>query len=519
MTLARYQFTVTDDDGNILPGASVTVRRETTGAPLASLFSDREGNTQIGNPFTADGEGFAAFHVAGGAFRITATSGGFSRTWRYVGIGLASETDGLTLGAPFLFSSSTSDADPGGGFLALDNATPASATKIFVSEMNSLGLDVGAWLATFDDGGSAGGRGTLTLASADGSAIIVATVTGSVLDDGAYRDISISVLTAAGNFVDGQAVYVQFSQRATDGVDGVTGGYIFNFDSSTSMADPGAGDFRLNNSTLSSVTAAAVSDLSALSGNPDISAAVLSWDDSTNTVRGHLIIKDAAAPQNVAVYAITGASTDNSGWTQLALTYVTHAGSFTNGNPCTVEFTRAGDAGASGTVVGKQSIWIPASAMIPRVTSGAAVGLIDSGSNDNTIPSLDFDQTSAENAQFCIAMPKSWNESTVTFTPYWTASAGTAAQTCIFALSGAAISNDDVLNTAQGTPQTSSDALIATGDLHIGPESSAITIGGTPAEGDLVVFNVARDIGDTLAADARLIGVMLHITLDANTDA
>lgn len=93
MPFAIHQFTVTDDAGNVLPGASVEVRRETAGAPLAALFSDRDGAFSRGNPFFADAAGFAAFHVAGGAYRITVTKGTFSRVLRYVAIGRAAETD------------------------------------------------------------------------------------------------------------------------------------------------------------------------------------------------------------------------------------------------------------------------------------------------------------------------------------------------------------------------------------------------------------------------------------------
>lgn len=311
--------------------------------------------------------------------------------------------------------------------------------------------------------------------------------------------------------------------KGIQGVPGLMPGYLFNFDSNPAMADPGTGEFRLNNTTPSLATAIAVSDLSSVFGNPDVSLAVLSWDDGSSAIRGHLVIKDITAPQNFVVYSITGASTDNSGWTQLAITAVTGAGSFVNGGTYSIEFIRAGDKGDTGDeglVVGKQTIWVPAGAMTPRVTNGASVGLLDTGNQDNTIPVLDFDQTTVEYAQFCIAMPKSWNEGTVTFTPYWTADAGTAAQTFILQMNAAAISNDDPLNATLGGVVGSSDALIATGDLHIGPESSALTISGTPAEGDLVIFALNRDVNtDTLAADARLIGIQLHITLNANTDA
>jgi hypothetical protein len=93
MALARWQRTIVDEAGNVLPAAQITVRREVSGAPLAVLYSDRDGAVPIGNPFTADGDGFAAFHALGGAHRIDVISGAFSWTLRYVGIGTASETD------------------------------------------------------------------------------------------------------------------------------------------------------------------------------------------------------------------------------------------------------------------------------------------------------------------------------------------------------------------------------------------------------------------------------------------
>lgn len=93
MALARWQATIVDEEGNIVPNASIEVRREISGSPAAILFSDRDGSVPLGNPFSADSEGFVFFHVAGGAFKITATAPGFQRIWRYVGIGTNSEGD------------------------------------------------------------------------------------------------------------------------------------------------------------------------------------------------------------------------------------------------------------------------------------------------------------------------------------------------------------------------------------------------------------------------------------------
>jgi hypothetical protein len=90
----------------------------------------------------------------------------------------------------------------------------------------------------------------------------------------------------------------------------------------------------------------------------------------------------------------------------------------------------------------------------------------------------------------------------------------------VFSLAGLAIGNDDAINAAMGTAQTSSDTWLAQNDLHVGPESSAITIAGTPAAGDLVVFEVSRVVAsDNMTGDARLIGLMLYVTTNAFNEA
>lgn len=178
------------------------------------------------------------------------------------------------------------------------------------------------------------------------------------------------------------------------------------------------------------------------------------------------------------------------------------------------------DVAAATVGQGKHTIWVPAGAMKPKVTNGAAEGSFDSGSNDITLNTLDFDTTTGEFAHFSVAFPKSWNEGTVTFQPWWTNNAGSAAQTVRWTLAGLAISDDDTLNGSFGTAQNSDDALIAQNDLHVGPESSAITIGGSPAEGDIVVFQIGRDVAnDNMTGDAKLVGIKLFYTTNAATDA
>ena len=88
---------------------------------------------------------------------------------------------------------------------------------------------------------------------------------------------------------------------------GVCGGLAerYDFDTSTSMADPGTGDIRYNNATVSSVTLIAIAANTAGAGAPDISARIITWDDSTNgALRGTLVIRKGGTPATFATFTV-----------------------------------------------------------------------------------------------------------------------------------------------------------------------------------------------------------------------
>lgn len=137
-----------------------------------------------------------------------------------------------------------------------------------------------------------------------------------------------------------------------------------------------------------------------------------------------------------------------------------------------------------------------------------------------SIYTVDFDTTTQEYAHTLpIGMPKSWNESTVTAVFYWTNTGGASTETVRWSIAGVAISDDDTLNTTFGTAVTVDDTWLAQNDLHISATSGAITIGGTPAENDMVIFEITRVVAsDNMAGDARLLGVKILFTTNASTD-
>ena len=202
------------------------------------------------------------------------------------------------------------------------------------------------------------------------------------------------------------------------------------------------------------------------------------------------------------------------------LTITPHATASSATMAFTGSITAAGSAVAT---VGTQTIWVPACAMRPTSSNGCAeITDVESTSGRPDMQVLDFDASSDEHAQFQISMPKSWNEGTITYAVYWTTTASDT-DGVAWALQGVAVSDNDTIDVAYGTAiVVTDDALGAAEDLMVTATSSAVTIGGTPAAGDLCFFRIYRDVSDgndDMTEDARLIGVKIFFTTDAANDA
>ncbi len=176
---------------------------------------------------------------------------------------------------------------------------------------------------------------------------------------------------------------------------------------------------------------------------------------------------------------------------------------------------------AGATVTGQQTIWVPAAGMTPATTNGAAPGTAETSTNKVMVKTLDFDASTEEFAQFMIQMPKSWNEGTLIVQYVWTHGATTTNFGVAFGFEAVAFANDDALDTAWGTEIVVTDTGGTTDDVYITAESSAVTVAGSPGAEELVAFRITRVVGnasDTLAVDAKLIGVKIHYTTDAGVD-
>ena len=169
---------------------------------------------------------------------------------------------------------------------------------------------------------------------------------------------------------------------------------------------------------------------------------------------------------------------------------------------------------------GKHTIWVPAAAMYPSTTNGcSALTQVETTALRPDLKVLDFATGVDEFAQFTVAFPKSWNEGTVTFQPFWTVT-GTNTGTVAWQLAGISVANDASINTVFGT-QVATTALAHSGtsnDQMVSAESGAVTITGAAVD-TVTYFQINRDISaDDQSGDARLLGVKIFYDIDAGND-
>ena len=173
-------------------------------------------------------------------------------------------------------------------------------------------------------------------------------------------------------------------------------------------------------------------------------------------------------------------------------------------------------------IAGTETIFVPAAAMFGTTTNGAEASAVETTALRPELKVLDFDAGTRENAQFSIAMPKSWNLGTVTYQVFWSPS-NTNTDNCIFGLEGVATTEGDTADVAFGTAVEVTDAGIGTvEDVQMTAVSGAVTIGGSPADDDYTFFQLYRDAADgsdTFTGDARVLGIKLFYTTDAANDA
>ncbi len=271
--------------------------------------------------------------------------------------------------------------------------------------------------------------------------------------------------------------------------------------------------------------------------NPDIISLGFGDGDVTLTGTQTLTNKTLTAPKiGTSILDTNGNELFLLTATSSAVNELTYANAATGNNP---SFTASGETnvginlvpkgsgvlqgnGSALKIAGKETMWVPAAAMYGPTTNPADAALVETTATRPDLNVWDFDASTQQYTQFTVAMPKSWNEGTVTYQVYWSPST-TNTGNCIFGLQGVACADGDTIDVAFGTAVEVTDAGIGTvEDQQISAESGAMTVAGSPAAGEqsyFQLFRKAADGGDTFTGESRVLGIKLFFTTDAANDA
>jgi hypothetical protein len=346
-------------------------------------------------------------------------------------------------------------------------------------------------------------------------------------DDGTWAAAGVGNVTKVGTPVDNQV-----GVWTGDGT--IEGDPAFTFDTATDALTTGV----LNLSSLLSITAqsAGVMQLGLDSASP--TGQIVKGPDAragtdTNTEGGLLTFQSGAGTGTGAVSSLifqtptVGGSGTAAQPQAIRLTLSSAAADFTvdvtvptevydatgwNGDLSAPTKDAVRDKIESMTRTGvRRTVYINAGAMIPRATTGAAIGTFETASNKIMLDTMDFDSSIEEYAGFWWTPPSSWNVAAITLKFHWTAGSGSGTVKwdvipyCY--IDGSAID-------ATGAEQSAgADTFLAANLMHITSTTPTITVGGTPTANRPIYFQIARDTAtDTLNADARLLGATIEFT-------
>ena len=231
----------------------------------------------------------------------------------------------------------------------------------------------------------------------------------------------------------------------------------------------------------------------------------------------NLVFTEVSTPVNEL--RITNAATGSGPILAAISTSATDSNIDLNINPLGTGVLKSGTAAVK--IAGTETMWIPATAFYLPTTNPADAASVETTALRPELKVLDFDASTAQYAQFAIAMPKSWNLGTVTYQVFWSPS-NTDTGDAIFGLQGLATTEGDTADAVFGTAIEVTDAGIGTvEDVQMSAVSSAMTIAGSPADDDYTFFQLYRDAADgsdDFTGDARVLGIKLFYTTDEAND-
>lgn len=141
----------------------------------------------------------------------------------------------------YRFSDTTTDADPGAGYLRLNNADLTLVTAAYIDVLDANGATVSGEVDTWDDSTSLG-KGNLWVRSiADPSAFRAYAVTGSIVDGTGYRKLTLTHVGGSGSFAADDELMVAFARTGDTGEGYVTDATVADPSELTALEGEDAG--------------------------------------------------------------------------------------------------------------------------------------------------------------------------------------------------------------------------------------------------------------------------------------
>lgn len=278
----------------------------------------------------------------------------------FVGAIGAQGLSGRSAGLHYQYSTNVIEADPGFGFLRLNNTNLLSATELYISEVDEDGNVAG--LIFLLDFSTSVTRSTLIMRKKSNPAVFAAwSVVGAGVDNGQWKKLPITAVSSSGGFSNNDEVTFEFSltgsigpvgatgstgAAGTNGTDGRNAGIKYIYDTTTTATDPGSGRLQFNNVNLALATSLFVSETDGDANALQVYLAT--WDDSTSTIRGFLMMRKDTDPSVFAIFSITGTLTDNGAWDTFTVAHIISNGSFSDNDVVKIHFFRTGDKGDTG---------------------------------------------------------------------------------------------------------------------------------------------------------------------------
>ena len=230
---------------------------------------------------------------------------------------------GFTIG--YVFSTTTTDADPGTGMLRLDNATQNLATTIRADIFDLSNTDWSSVLATFGASTSVV-KGQIRLSKmSDGTKWLAFNLTAIATPSG-YRNITVTCVgsSSASPFANNDIVMMSFSRTGDKGDQGVPGtdaatAIQYAFDTTTTDADPGNGKLRLSSATQNTSTVVRA-DLLDING-VDMTGFLDVFDAATGIAKGQIRISKLG-DQSKFILCLLTARASPSGYRNLTVSVV-----------------------------------------------------------------------------------------------------------------------------------------------------------------------------------------------------